>query len=325
MQSKDKPGAGTWVKQGDDCRVGHIVVRVSSASVKQASVMYGNYRVGEFLETKSSKDYLVVELRIHNISPTLKTTYTTWDDKLSDRPMRLTDGLGNNYLWVHRKVGVPGGRLDGGYFVDWIRLIGSTDGAILYPGQLTTDLFAFERPVDKAKKLHLELPGENCGLDRPFRLEIDLSPPPEPTAAELARALKRAEADEPAIEVGPDRPAEVRKAAEALTRLRRAKAVLDRFPKSAEAELKKDAAADAWAKAFAELNKARTVAMESAAAAAKAQADREHPVLKTGPAQDQIKSRVSNEKAVNELTEAAQAKVEDDYRLPLRKGEVPKK
>jgi hypothetical protein len=152
-------------------------------------------------------------------------------------------------------------------------------------------------------------------------------PPPEPTAAELADAIARAEKAEPAVKVAADRnvPAVVGKAAEALTQLRRARWVSDKYPRSTKASADKRDAEIAWAKASAELVKAKAAALESAFAKAVAEADRKYPILKTGSAEDQVKSRLLHEKMygkyVEELKQAASAEVDAAYRLPLRTGE----
>jgi hypothetical protein len=204
-------------------------------------------------------------------------------------------------------------------------------------------LLAEGKPAVKDPPKTVNKPAESPKVEKPKTPELVPSdpkpkkdppppppPPPQPTADQLADAKSRAANAEPAVQVGADRivPSVVRKAADDLTTLRRARWVSEKYPHSTKAANDKWDAEKAWDKTSAELGKAKAAALAAALAEAEAEADRKYPLLKTGPAEDQIRSRLLREKMYEnylaQLKQAAQAKVDAEYRLPVRTGELPK-
>ena len=112
----------------------------------------------------SKDNLLTIVMQITNVSQTKKVDYRTWGAKsLSMRRdfAKVRDEYDNFYK-----------RLDFGF---GNKPTGRTEQASIRPGESMTDVLIFERPVDAARFLHLELPGANFGGEGMIRFEIPLT------------------------------------------------------------------------------------------------------------------------------------------------------
>ena len=97
------------------------------------------------LEGHSKNELLQFAVVIQNESETRKATYKSWCHWL-DGNAAVKDELGNTYARVTFGLHRPAGRVD---------------QDLVYPGKKLLDVLVFERPVDKASELTVELPGSN--------------------------------------------------------------------------------------------------------------------------------------------------------------------
>lgn len=152
------PADEEWVTADSGVRQGDVAVRVRSAEV-------GIVRVLEDFsgDTSTSKEpALMVKLDIRNISDSRKVEYHGWAGERYSFASRdfasIQDNFGNTYKRI-------------GYGVT-NRPVGQVTTESIYPGKSITDLLVFERPVDKAEYLNLELPGKNFGGSGMLRMRI---------------------------------------------------------------------------------------------------------------------------------------------------------
>jgi hypothetical protein len=106
--------------------------------------------------------FTVFSVTVRNLSSTQKISYTSWgyDDAGAGRTPTLMDDLGNSYR-----------RRYSGSFSD--RVVGAVAiMAEMYPSTDVSDIIAFERPVEAATTLFLELPARNVDEEGAFRFKV---------------------------------------------------------------------------------------------------------------------------------------------------------
>jgi hypothetical protein len=172
--SAREPSGVTWIDASREAwKSGDVTVKVRAAAIGRAKLIDATKRVSD-----TQEDYLLLLVEIANRSTTRKIQYSSWNLR-GERP-RLTDNLKNPYLL---QVAPGGGIFEGQQRVKSI-----------YPEKTTEDLLVFERPVDKARSLRIQLPaaafeGTGTGyIEIPMSMvKSDLGPgfqrPPEPPTA----------------------------------------------------------------------------------------------------------------------------------------------
>ncbi len=125
-------------------KVGDISVRVASAEIARPGlVLYLEKEKRITGKGRHTEDLLVIRLQLTNTSTTRKLDFLRWENR-AVRP-RLVDNYNNEY---------PLQTLSTGYFVE-----GETLTRTIRPEQTIQQVLLFEKPVDKAQTLLLELPG----------------------------------------------------------------------------------------------------------------------------------------------------------------------
>lgn len=114
--------------------------------------------------TKSAEDYLAVTFWVFNLSDAKKVNYRSWHQEftLGRDVAVLRDEFGN----VYKRVGFGLGT----------QPVGAVKSESIYPKTNIEDVLVFERPVDKATRLELELPGGNCDVEGTFRFRFPTEP-----------------------------------------------------------------------------------------------------------------------------------------------------
>jgi hypothetical protein len=110
---------------------------------------------------QSADRLLIISIGVANHSDTKKLNYRSWHPEVvtGGDVAILRDEFGNTYKGLRFGVGVEP--------------IGRVKSASVYPGQSIVDVLVFELPIDKAKQLDLELPGENIGVSEVIRFRLD--------------------------------------------------------------------------------------------------------------------------------------------------------
>jgi len=150
------PVAPLWTKFPDGVRQGAVQVRVKHVIVGKVRC---NDMFGEIFQPED--DLLGIVLVASNVSTDKKINYSTWrgqDFKFGRDFASLIDDCGNVYKRITFGVGS--------------KPTGAVDSESIYPGKAVSDVLVFEKPVDAAKWLHLELPAENFGGEGMLRFEI---------------------------------------------------------------------------------------------------------------------------------------------------------
>jgi len=145
-----------WADASNAVRQGDVQVQVKGLTVGKVSL---KDMFGETLE--SVDEVLALTLVISNMSAGKKIDFSTW--RGADFSFRrdfgsLTDDKEN----VYRRINFGLGR----------KPVGGADSESIYPGKTITDVLVFEKPVDAAKWLHLELPAGNFGGEGMIRFEV---------------------------------------------------------------------------------------------------------------------------------------------------------
>jgi hypothetical protein len=174
--------AGTvWIdasRQPWKCDAPEVTVTIRSAAIGRAKAVDGEKRVAD-----TQDDYLLVWIELANRSTTRKIQYTSWNVR-GTKP-QLADDLKNPYNLQAAPVGTT---FDGQQRVKSV-----------YPEKTVEDLLVFERPVDRAKSLRLQLPAGAFEGNGTGYIEIPMSmvksdrtpsvrPPPPPPASKTAGA-----------------------------------------------------------------------------------------------------------------------------------------
>ena len=137
-----------------DAQFSIVAVQIGKVPVK---TMFGD-------ESESEDELLTVWYEVKNTSERKKIDYRGWMQDFpsftSDRP-ELTDDSENRYR--RSSFGAS------------TRVVGAEDSASIYPGKTLKSAIVFELPVDGAKYLRLQLPGDSVGEEGEFRFKIPAS------------------------------------------------------------------------------------------------------------------------------------------------------
>lgn len=108
-------------------------------------------------------NYLVIEIVVYNKSETKKINFDSWaGDRLNmGSKATLKDEYDNGY----KRIVFEGGML----------IAGNKDHDSIYPDNFIIDRVVFERPINKAKKLTLILPGKNIEQEGDIKIELNTS------------------------------------------------------------------------------------------------------------------------------------------------------
>ena len=154
-----EPPKIVWNDAANSLRLGDVQVRVKGAKVGKIPVK--DYMGGD---QESHDDLLAVTVEVSNLSAGKKIDFTTWrGERMSfDMPFAsLTDDNENTYRRINFDVTT--------------KIVGGVDNESIYPGKALTDVLVFEKPVDAARWLHLELPAKNFKGEGVLRFEIPAS------------------------------------------------------------------------------------------------------------------------------------------------------
>ncbi len=178
-----EPSGVTWINAArEPWKCGDVTVKVLKAEIGRAKLIDGANRVSD-----SQDNYLLLTIEVANLSATRKIQYKSWS--LRDNQVRLTDDLKNPYTLQ----AAPGGA----------SFEGQQRTKSLYPEKAVEDILVFERPVERARTLRLQLPAgafEESGVGY---LEISMSmvksdsgptfrpPPPGPLSAKAMPAAPK--------------------------------------------------------------------------------------------------------------------------------------
>lgn len=148
-----------WNDAANALRLGDIQVQIKSLKVGKIAV---KDTLGD--NTESNEDLLAITIEVSNLSVGKKIDFVTWrGERMSfDRAFAsLTDDNENTYRRINFGVTT--------------KIVGGVDNESIYPGKALTDVLVFEKPVDAARWLHLELPAKNFKGEGVLRFEIQAS------------------------------------------------------------------------------------------------------------------------------------------------------
>ena len=132
---------------------GPVTVRILSVAVGKPRILRNT---GSTATPKD--DYLIVTLELANSDPKKKVGHSGWSRAPIAQRVVLNDNLGNPYqLETFSRSGTIEGQ--------------KTDTS-LYADDPVLDILVFERPVDAAEHLRLELPASTFGEDKVLRFQI---------------------------------------------------------------------------------------------------------------------------------------------------------
>lgn len=170
-----------WINAKDSVAiVGDIEVKIRSAGLGSPKEWIIPSRVGK------STQFLVLTLELSNHSKTRKIDHFGWGARSpAGAGVRLTDDVEtpNNYA------------LKGG-------AIGQGSPEPIYPGQPVEDKLLFERPIDAAKVLRLQLPASAFGakgmvlFEIPREMIVQMAEQPEPPLPATEDAKRTAKAEQ---------------------------------------------------------------------------------------------------------------------------------
>ena len=131
------PASVVWIDASRAAwKCGNVTLRVQSAVIAPATRIDAAQRISD-----TPEECLLVHLELSNQSHTRKIEYAGWG--LRGAEPQLTDELNNKYGMQK----VPGGRFEG-----------QVQAKPIYPEKSLEDVLVFERPVERAKVLRLQLP-----------------------------------------------------------------------------------------------------------------------------------------------------------------------
>lgn len=134
---------------GEKIRVGSTEITVTGAYVGPIKLRIGPASV-------ANGRYTVVHIAVTNTSGDRKIAYRSWTLPFRSTA-KLQDDIGNSYT-VQQLMGAPDGK---------------NIGEALYPRTQSTEVLAFEPPVNAAKKLVLTLPASAVGETGVVQFELD--------------------------------------------------------------------------------------------------------------------------------------------------------
>ncbi len=176
-------GHGEWVDASkSSAERGDVEVRITSAEIGRPRLIGRSTGIA----ARPQKDYLILRLELLNRNKTKKLEYNSWNARGAG--VSLVDNLRNSYrMRSFLPLGAEiNGQVEGGR--------GS-----LYPEQVTEDVLVFEKPVDAAAWLRLELPA--AAFAEPGTLKFEIPGAMVTTASEPEDASGPGEA--PAVVDGP--------------------------------------------------------------------------------------------------------------------------
>ena len=115
-------------------------------------------------EGQSKDELLIITLTLTNKSAEKKIEYRGWGGdpiSIGEAAATLTDDRGNRYKRIHFGMSTP--------------IKGQLSNESIYPGGAKTDVLVFEKPIDNAEALRLELPGAAIGSSEVGRIAIPTS------------------------------------------------------------------------------------------------------------------------------------------------------
>jgi hypothetical protein len=151
-----EPKKVVWNDAANALRLGDVQVQVKGVKVGKIAVkdiMSG--------DQQSNDDLLAVTIEVSNLSAGKKIDFTTWRGERMSFDLAfasLTDDNENTYKRIS--------------FGATTRIVGGVDNESIYPGKAISDVLVFEKPVDAAKWLHLELPAKNFKGEGVLRFAI---------------------------------------------------------------------------------------------------------------------------------------------------------
>lgn len=150
-----------WASAEYPVQQGDIQLQFVSAEVGNIEIKRTHSSRGRV--SHSENELLAIHVEITNLSETKKIDYRTWaggDISFGGDFATLQDEYGNTYKRIRFGLGsMPVGRVR---------------NASIRPGEPVTDILVFERPIDAAKMLRLELSAKNFGGEGMMRIEIPI-------------------------------------------------------------------------------------------------------------------------------------------------------
>lgn len=146
-----------WAAFGAAATLDSIHVRIIEARHGRAQLeTYGG------IPYESDEAFLILKVEILSSAPNEKREYRSWRgvSGVSSDDATLIDNFRNEYAPHH---------------YDATSLPGAVGFASLYPGTPITDILVFERPIETAQELFLELDGRNVGATGTFRFRVPSS------------------------------------------------------------------------------------------------------------------------------------------------------
>ncbi|MBW3541673.1 MAG: hypothetical protein KY476_15500 [Planctomycetes bacterium] len=163
VERQPQPAPQQKVEQKHEWADAGKAVRQGDLSVQLESVTVGKVKFQEPLreDGESDEDLLQVTVRLDNVGETRKIEYRSWAGRLDFfGRARVSDEFGNEY--------------DRESFGLTASVPGQIIAESIYPGRSVTDVLIFERPVEKARMLRLELPASAFGGTGTLRFKIPL-------------------------------------------------------------------------------------------------------------------------------------------------------
>jgi hypothetical protein len=157
--AKNVPQGPFWSPVNKTVRQGDIQVEIGNAHVDNVILVKSS---GE--KVLSGETHLAIVLSLTNVNQNKKVEYQGWTGKKYnfDRELdfaTIKDNFGNQYK-----------RIDFGIFLSPFGSV--SEEAAIYPGKSIIDVLVFQRPIETASYLDLELPAANYGGEGAIRFRI---------------------------------------------------------------------------------------------------------------------------------------------------------
>ena len=150
----DAEAGEKWLDATKDKAVaGPISIRIVSVRVDKPRILRGTGRAAA-----PKEDCLIVTLELVNTDPQKKIVHAGWARPPALQRVALNDNHGNPYKLETFRSGTVEGQ--------------QSESTSLYPNDPTSDVLVFERPVDAAEYLRLELPASVVGQPSVLRFQI---------------------------------------------------------------------------------------------------------------------------------------------------------
>lgn len=159
--SQKKVADLSWHPHEKPIRIGDVEVQITEAMI--GKILLEEFGFGGRRTDHSDKNLTMIKVKPINRSDTKKTEHQSW----------MEGGLGLNSPSLRDEFNNTYNRLVFGFGT---RPVGAPKSfQSIYPGETATDIIVFERPVEKATQLHLELPAKNFDADGIVRIRIPVS------------------------------------------------------------------------------------------------------------------------------------------------------